>query len=188
MGGSASEEFLAPTPAGEDTFVECSSCAYAANIEAAEIAPPPQVRDPTPAAQEVDTPGTPTIAALVEWLRSAPQFDGRRFSAGDTLKNLVVKTRAPESSAWNLLVIGVPGDREVDLKRVAAQLEPTAVAVAEPEDLAQHPELVTGLHRAPGAGVARRPLPGRPDGHRRLDVGDRRQPSRAARGRRRAGP
>jgi prolyl-tRNA synthetase len=144
MGGSASEEFLAPTPAGEDTFVECSSCAYAANIEAAEIAPPPAGAESHPAAQEVDTPGTPTIAALVEWLRTAREFDGRRFSAGDTLKNLVLKTRAPQSTGWNLLVIGVPGDREVDLKRVAAQLEPTAVAVAEPEDLAHHPELVTG--------------------------------------------
>ena len=144
MGGSASEEFLAPTPAGEDTFVECSSCGYAANIEAAEISPPPPSAGSHPAAQEVDTPGTPTIAALVEWLRAAPQFDGRRYSAGDTLKNLVVKTRAPESTGWNLLVIGIPGDREVDLKRVAAQLEPTAVAVAEPEDLAHHPELVTG--------------------------------------------
>jgi len=144
MGGSASEEFLAPTPAGEDTFVECSSCEYAANIEAAEIAPPQATAGSHPAAQEVDTPGTPTIAALVEWLRTAPPFDSRRFSAGDTLKNLVVRTRAPGSTGWNVLVIGVPGDREVDLKRIAAQLEPTVVAVAEPEDLAHHPELVTG--------------------------------------------
>jgi len=144
MGGSASEEFLAPTPAGEDTFVECPSCGYAANIEAAEIAPPPARAGSHPAAQEVDTPGTPTIAALVEWLRTAPQFDSRHFSAADTLKNLVVRTRAPESTGWDLMVIGVPGDREVDLKRVAAQLEPTVVAVAEPEDLAHHPELVTG--------------------------------------------
>jgi prolyl-tRNA synthetase len=144
MGGSASEEFLAPTPAGEDTFVECPSCGYAANIEAAEIAPPPARAGSHSAAQEVDTPGTPTIAALVEWLRTAPQFASRRFSAGDTLKNLVVRTRAPESTGSNLMVIGVPGDREVDLKRVAAQLEPTAVAVAEPEDLAHHPELVAG--------------------------------------------
>jgi len=144
MGGSASEEFLAPTPAGEATFVECSSCEYAANIEAAEIAPPQATAGSHPAAQEVDTPGTPTIAALVEWLRTAPQFDSRRFSAGDTLKNLVVRTRAPGSTGWNVLVIGVPGDREVDLKRIAAQLEPTVVAVAEPEDLAHHPELVTG--------------------------------------------
>jgi prolyl-tRNA synthetase len=144
MGGSASEEFLAPTPAGEDTFVDCSSCEYAANVEAAEIAAPPARGGSHPAAQEVDTPGTPTIATLVEWLRTAPQFDSRRFSAGDTLKNLVVKTRAPGSTSWNLLVIGIPGDREVDLRRVAAQLDPTAVAIAEPEDLAQHPELVTG--------------------------------------------
>src|ERR1700677_1806200 len=73
MGGPASEEFLAPTPAGEDTFVECSSCTYAANIEAAEIAPPPGGVGSHPAAQDVDTPGTPTIATLVGWLRTARQ-------------------------------------------------------------------------------------------------------------------
>jgi prolyl-tRNA synthetase len=144
MGGSASEEILAPTPAGEDTFVECSVCAYAANIEAAAIAAPPADVGSHPAAQEVDTPGTPTIVALVEWLRTAPQLASRRFSAGDTLKNLVVKTRVTGSTEWNLMVIGVPGDREVDLRRVAAQLEPAVVAVAEPEDLAHRPELVTG--------------------------------------------
>jgi prolyl-tRNA synthetase len=145
MGGSASEEFLAPTAAGEDTFVECSSCGYAANIEAASIAPPPPVDVGShPAAREVDTPGTPTIAALVQWLRAEPQFGSRRFSAGDTLKNLVVRTRVPGSTDWNLLVIGVPGDREVDLRRVAAALDPTAVELAESEDLARRPELVTG--------------------------------------------
>lgn len=144
MGGSASEEFLAPAPAGEDTFVECSACEYAANIEAAEIAPRAAGEGSHPAAQEVDTPGTPTIAALVEWLRTAPQFDSRPFSAGDTLKNLVVKTRAPGSTDWSLMVIGVPGDREVDLKRVAAALSPTAVELAESGDLAHRTELVTG--------------------------------------------
>jgi prolyl-tRNA synthetase len=146
MGGSVSEEFLAPTPSGEDTFVDCSDavCAYAANIEAAEIAPPRPDPGAHGAAQEIDTPDTPTIPALVERLGAMAQFAMRPFSASDTLKNVVLKTRAPGASAWDLLVIGVPGDREVDLRRVAAQLEPTAVALAEPEDLALRPELITG--------------------------------------------
>ena len=40
MGGSASEEFLAPFAVGEDTFVRCTNCDYAANTEAVEIAAP----------------------------------------------------------------------------------------------------------------------------------------------------
>ena len=38
MGGSASEEFIAPADGGEDTFVACSNCDYAANAEAVELA------------------------------------------------------------------------------------------------------------------------------------------------------
>ncbi len=157
MGGSASEELIAPTPSGEDTFVQCENCDYAANAEAVEIAVPAARPGSGGASGEagsaggssqpgpqrvLDTPGTPTIATLVEQL---DRMDlGRSFSAADTLKNLVVKTRAPGSADWELLVIGVPGDREVDMKRVAAQLEPTEVAPAGPEDLAGHPGLVKG--------------------------------------------
>jgi prolyl-tRNA synthetase len=143
MGGSASEEFLVPAAAGEDTFVQCTSCDYAANTEAVEIAAPP-AQDPAdhPAQQVLDTPDTPTIDTLVARLN---QMDlGREFTGADSLKNLVVKTRAPGSAEWELLIIGVPGDRDVDLKRVGGQLEPTEVAQAEPADLAKHPELVKG--------------------------------------------
>ena len=143
MGGSASEEFLAPTEHGEDTFVQCTSCDYAANTEAVDIAGPP-AQDPAghPALRVLDTPDTPTIAALVACL--AQQELGQEFTAADTLKNLVVKTRQPGATDWELLVIGVPGDREVDLKRLAGQLEPVEVAQAEPADLARHPGLVKG--------------------------------------------
>ncbi len=152
MGGSASEELIAPTPSGEDTFVQCGNCDYAANAEAVEIAGPtraggdgpgPATSDSAPGPQRVlDTPGTPTIATLVERLNSMDL--GRSFGAADTLKNLVVKTRAPGAADWELLVIGVPGDRDVDMKRVAGQLEPTEVAPAGPDDLAGHPGLVKG--------------------------------------------
>jgi prolyl-tRNA synthetase len=143
MGGSASEEFLVPAAAGEDTFVQCTNCDYAANTEAVEIAAP-LAEDPVahPAAEVLDTPDTPTIDTLVTRLNELAL--GRTFTAADTLKNLVVKTRAPGSSEWELLIIGVPGDRDVDLKRLGGQLEPTEVAQAEPADLAKHPELVKG--------------------------------------------
>ena len=147
MGGSASEEFLAPAPAGEDTFVSCDNCDYAANTEAVEIAVPPadqnSVHEP---ARLIDTPDTPTIATLVDRLNSLDpaQRQGRTFTAADTLKNVILKTKAPGTTSWELLVVGVPGDREIDLKRLAGQLEPIEVAQAEPADLAAQPRLVKG--------------------------------------------
>jgi len=150
MGGSASEEFLAPTPSGEDTFVQCSSCDYAANTEAVEIATP-AAQDPSgvPPSVVLDTPDTPTIATLVESLNrydwaSAGVSEPPTFTAADTLKNVVLRTRAPGADDWELLVVGVPGDREVDMKRLAGQLEPVQVEQAGPDDLAREPGLVKG--------------------------------------------
>ena len=93
MGGSRSEEFLAPTPAGEDTFVQCTRCDYAANTQAAEIASPEPGRSEHPPSRVLDTPNTPTIARLVDRLNG--MSDGRVFTAADTLKNLVVRARPP---------------------------------------------------------------------------------------------
>jgi prolyl-tRNA synthetase len=141
MGGSASEEFLAPAEFGEDTFVQCADCDYTANTEAVEIAAPAK-QDPTghPPARVVDTPDAPTIETLVTALAEL----GHPTPADGTLKNVVLKTRAPGSPDWDLLVIGVPGDRDVDLKRVAGQLEPVEVATAEEADFAAHPQLIKG--------------------------------------------
>jgi prolyl-tRNA synthetase len=142
MGGSASEEFLAPTPSGEDTFVQCTNCDYAANTEAVEIAAPPaEAPAEHPAAQVHDTPDTPTIETLVARFNSLGL--GREFTAADTLKNAILKTRAPGAD-WQLLVVGVPGDREVDLKRLGGQLEPVEVEQAGAEDIARVPALVKG--------------------------------------------
>jgi prolyl-tRNA synthetase len=144
MGGSASEEFLAPAPSGEDSFVQCTNCDYAANTEAVEIAAPP-AQDPTahPMEQVLDTPYTPTIDSLVSRLNEMG-LRPEPFTAADTLKNVVLKTHDPGASEWELLVVGVPGDREVDLKRIGGQLEPVLVEQAGPEDIAKVPELVKG--------------------------------------------
>jgi prolyl-tRNA synthetase len=146
MGGSASEEFLAPAAAGEDTFVQCTDCDYAANTEAVEIAAP-EPHDPTdhPPQQVLDTPDTPTIQTLVDRLNTMDLGANRReFTAADTLKNVVLRTKAPGATEWELLVVGVPGDRDVDLKRIGGQLEPTEVEQAGPEELARAPQLVKG--------------------------------------------
>jgi prolyl-tRNA synthetase len=133
MGGSASEEFIAPAPAGEDTIVRCSACDYAANVEAVETPRPPAATADHPASRLLDTPGTPTIDSLAEFLG---------VTAGQILKNVVVSVRQPAGSAPETLVIGVPGDREVDLKRVEAALYPATVTLQD--DFSGHPELVRG--------------------------------------------
>jgi prolyl-tRNA synthetase len=142
MGGSASEEFLAPADNGEDSFVQCANCDYTANTEAVEIAVP-DTQDPLshPASLVLDTPDTPTIDSLVDRLSSLEL--GTTFSAADTLKNVVLKTRAG-GGHWELLIVGVPGDREVDLKRIGGQLEPIEVDVADQALLDAHPELTLG--------------------------------------------
>jgi prolyl-tRNA synthetase len=146
MGGSASEEFLAPTPTGEDTFVKCSSCDYAANAEAVELTPAkPVPAVDVPAAHVEDTPDTPTIATLVDLLNARDDLrrDDRPWAAGDMLKNVLVKLRHPDGRV-EPLTIGVPGDRDVDDKRLEAAVTPAAVEPFDEADFAAHPNLVKG--------------------------------------------
>src|SRR3954453_12632145 len=144
MGGSASEEVLAPAPSGEDTFVQCTNCDNAANTEAVDIAAPdPESPADPPAERVLDTPDTPTIDTLVDRLNEL-RLREEPFTAADTLKNVVLRTHAPGQHEWELLVVGVPGDREVDLKRIGGQLEPVEVGQAGPGDLAKQPGLGKG--------------------------------------------
>jgi len=151
MGGSASEEFLAPIDVGEDTFVRCTSCGYAANTEAVEsaIVAAPDATTPTPPASVVDTPGTPTIATLVDHLNAHLPRDDREWAAADTLKNVVVMLHQPDGST-EPLAIGVPGDRDVDMKRLEAAVAPAEVAAFDENDFATHPALTKG-YTGPGA-------------------------------------
>ena len=141
MGGSASEEFLALADVGEDTFVGCAKCDYAANTEAV-VTPAPPAPEGTPGPLTVhDTPDTPTIASLVA-LANERALDGRTdWTAADTLKNVVVTVRHPGREP-ELLAIGVPGDREIDLKRLDAALAPATAELFD--DFASRPDLVKG--------------------------------------------
>ncbi|MEX2660116.1 MAG: proline--tRNA ligase [Acidimicrobiales bacterium] len=138
MGGSASEEFLAPAENGEDTFVSCTACDYAANTEAADIRPSSEL-DPAsqPPLKVLDTPGTPTIETLVKVLHD----QGHDLDASQTLKNVVVTLRSPDGTK-ELLVVGVPGDRDVDLKRLGANVEPAEIVAFD--DFEGNPGLVKG--------------------------------------------
>jgi prolyl-tRNA synthetase len=149
MGGSASEEFLAEAETGEDTFVRSTESGYAANVEAVITpAPPERPLDGLPPARVLDTPDTPTIDTLVGRLNGAGL--GRTFSAADALKNVMVKTRQPGEQRWELLGVGIPGDREVDMKRLEASLAPAEVALLDDADFAAHPFLAKG-YIGPGA-------------------------------------
>ncbi len=144
MGGSASEEFLAMAENGEDTFVR-SPGGYAANVEAVVVpqAEPVDYAD-VPAAEVVDTPDTPTIDTLVDSLNAKhPRGEGREWTAADTLKNVLVTVVHPDGTR-EPLAIGVPGDRAIDEKRLAAQLEPAEVAAFEDADFEKHPALAKG--------------------------------------------
>ena len=144
MGGSHSEEFLHPCEIGEDTFVRSSS-GYAANAEAVTtVVPEPVDASGIGPARVVDTPDTPTIDSLVELCnRAYPRSDGRAWTAADTLKNVVVTLIHPGGER-ELLVVGVPGDRDVDMKRLEAAVAPAEVEMAGDTDFETHPELVRG--------------------------------------------
>jgi prolyl-tRNA synthetase len=146
MGGSASEEFLAPTEYGEDSYVRCIRCDYAANVEAVRTPPPAaEPYDQAPAAHVEDTPATPTIETLVDLANARPDLRraDRDWTAADTLKNVVVRLTHPDGTR-ELLAVGLPGDREVDMKRLEAQVTPAEVEPATETDFAANPELVKG--------------------------------------------
>ncbi|MEI7648049.1 MAG: proline--tRNA ligase, partial [Actinomycetes bacterium] len=145
MGGSQSEEFLAPCVSGEDTFVRSTDGLYAANVEAVVTpAPAPVSFDGVPAAHIEATPNCETIDDLVALSnRDFPRADGRAWTAADTLKNVVLKLTYLDDST-DVLVVGVPGDREVDLRRLEAAVFPATVEPLGEEDFAKHPALVRG--------------------------------------------
>ncbi|CAL9589500.1 proline--tRNA ligase [Streptomyces sp. NPDC057838] len=129
MGGSKSEEFLAPAEAGEDTFADCPNCDFAANTEAITYELKPVDATDVPAAEDIPTPDTPTIETLAASLG---------VPASATLKNLLVKVDG------EIVAVGVPGDREVDLDKVEAHFAPATVELVTETDFAARPDLVRG--------------------------------------------
>ena len=150
MGGSASEEFLAPMPIGEDTFALAPS-GKAWNVEALHT---PEVEEidasATPAATKRAPPNARTIDEMVAFANAEyPREDGRDWAAADILKNVVVAVKHAEDDEhdepWReLVVVGIPGDRPIDMKRLEAQFAPAEIEEATEEDLKAHPELVQG--------------------------------------------
>lgn len=153
MGGSASEEFLAYSENGEDTFVVSSAGDYAANVEAVVTVPPaPTPIEGQPEAQEHDTPASETIEALVTWANDAGvTIDGRAVEAADTLKCMMIKVDDPRAVDEDGNKVGpqltgvlIPGNRELDEKRLEASLEPATFELASDEDFKNTDFLVKG--------------------------------------------
>ena len=144
MGGSRSEEFLHPTAIGEDTFVR-SAGGYAANVEAYEtLAPAERDSAGLPAPTVVKTPDSRTIETLVEVANSLrPRPDGEGWRAKDTLKNVVLTLKHLDGRR-ECVVVGVPGDRELDLKRAEVAFAPAEVEAATDDDFRAHPGLIRG--------------------------------------------
>jgi prolyl-tRNA synthetase len=144
MGGSASEEFLATAENGEDTYVRCTSCDYAANVEAVVTPVPDAVAyDDAPAAHVEDTPDTPTIDTLVAAANLLQPRADREWTAADTLKNVAFTVALPDGTSYPL-VVGLPGDREVDIKRLEAVLQPGEPTPMDEVELKKHPLIVKG--------------------------------------------
>lgn len=150
MGGSASEEFLAPMPIGEDTFALAPS-GKAWNVEALHTPELPEIDcSATPAAHKEATPDAKTIDKMIERANADhPRADGRGWAASDILKNVAITVKHAEDEdhdePWReVVVVGVPGDRTVDMKRLEAQFAPAEIEEANEDDLKRHPELVLG--------------------------------------------
>ncbi|TPF96586.1 prolyl-tRNA synthetase [Bifidobacterium sp. UTCIF-39] len=150
MGGSASEEFLAPMPIGEDTFALAPS-GKAWNVEALHTPELPEIDcSDVPAAEKRATPDAKTIDQMIERGNADnPRTDGREWQAADILKNVVIAVKHAEDEdhdePWReVIVVGVPGDRTVDMKRLEAQFAPAEIEEATEADLKNHPELVPG--------------------------------------------
>jgi prolyl-tRNA synthetase len=109
MGGDTNHEFMAVAAVGEDDFVWCKACDYAANVEAARRASPndpasPALADPPPR-EKVHTPDLPGIAGVAEFL-GVPA-------------DQMLKTMAFDFDGELGLAV-VPGDREVNEYALAA--------------------------------------------------------------------
>jgi prolyl-tRNA synthetase len=142
MGGSASEEFLSPSPIGEDTFVR-SAGGYAANVEAVTISAPEALSiEGLPQAETHSTPGATSINAVVSFAQDS--LGKKDIEASSALKHIVLALTDVKHKR-SLVVVGIPGDRELEMKRAEIAFAGFEVETANDEDFAKHPELVKGF-------------------------------------------
>ncbi len=120
IGGSQSHEFMVLAETGEDSLVVCSGCGYAANLEKAEVTPPPSTSsEPNcPQPELVETPGMHTVADVAAYLGIPPSR---------VLKTLLYKADATSVAAL------VPGDREINETKLGNLLGAGELELADAE-------------------------------------------------------
>ncbi|WP_165988958.1 YbaK/EbsC family protein [Streptomyces sp. YIM 98790] len=136
--GGAGEAYLGGAEGGDDTLVTCRACGHEAMTGAVTVSVPAADPAAHPPTEELDTPDTPTIGTLAAQLG---------VPASATLKNLLVTVDG------EITAVGVPGDREVDMERLARHLAPAAVELVTAEDFTGRPDLVRG-YIGPQGGMA----------------------------------
>jgi prolyl-tRNA synthetase len=141
IGGDVNHEFMAVAAVGEDDFVWCSSCDYAANVEAATrtVAIPAVLVTPPPM-EEVETPGLPGIGGVANFLGVEPR---------NMLKCIAF------DADGDLGLALVPGDREVNEVALGRAVAPRTIRLYDDADFAAHPELPRGYigPNFPGASI-----------------------------------
>ena len=134
IGGDVNHEFMAVAAVGEDDFVWCSACDYAANVEAARRREPepatPVAPGATPAMEPVHTPGLPGIDVVARHLGRRPD---------ELLKCLAFET---DDDVLGLAL--VPGDREVNEHALRVALDGRAFAFMDDDAFERRPELPKG--------------------------------------------
>lgn len=148
MGGSESNEFMAPSNAGEDLIVRCENCGYAANLEKAISRLAPIHDDAGPdAPEEFPTPGVRTIEDLTTFPGGA--------EASQQLKSLVFVATI-DGEPRPVLVL-LRGDHQLHEQKLADNLRSTAVRPAQADEIFE----ILGAHAGSlGPVGARQKYPG----------------------------
>ena len=121
MGGTGSHEFVMLSPTGEDTFMLCDGCGYAANLERAEFRKPAPVAPPTDLPVElISTPGVKTIEQLAQFL-GVPE--------GQTLKAVMY------AAGERLICAVIRGDLNINEAKLARALGTTHFHLATDDEL-----------------------------------------------------
>jgi prolyl-tRNA synthetase len=121
IGGDVNHEFMAPAEIGEDLFVYCTNCDYAANVEAATGAVPEAATEEPEELSVVSTPGRATIEAVADLLD---------VPAGRILKAMLYRV------GGRPVAVLVPGDREVAEGKLGRAFAPEDVEPFTDEDFA----------------------------------------------------
>jgi prolyl-tRNA synthetase len=160
MGGSQAHEFMVLNPAGEDVLVLCDACGYAANRQVAVIPRPFPPNEEQLPLEEVETPGTTTIASLAAFLGIGPERTAKAtfFVTGDgRLVTAIVRGDHEVNETKLLNAVKAPGGiRPATVEEIrAAGMEPgygspigaRNTFVVLDELAANSPNLVAGANR-----------------------------------------